>query len=410
MIELREIVMIHELKNQGLGISEIARRTGLDRKTVRKHLRRGLQSARYGPRQPRPRLLEPFEPYLRERIVAWPGWSGRRLWREIAGLGYACGYTAVTDFPREARPPARSAFERRFETPPGKQAQVDFAQFKVIFDEDPDRIRAVSLFSLVLSHSRWLWGRFRTIQNLQTVLRCPIAAFAAMGGAPVEILYDRMKTAVIGETPEGIVNHNPALVDLLRHYGAAPRACRPYRAKTRGKVERPFRYVRQDFFLACRFRDLDDLNRQFAQWRDNRANARKHATTQRIASAALAEEQPHLIPLPATPCDAPPAIERRVSHEGMVSVGGNLHSVPDTARKRTLEIRIHAGQLRILEDGTPIAVHPVMEGSNQRRLDPSHRSNRTTLRTAAGQTPTARRPSDFHAHVAQRLAAPGAET
>ena len=161
MIKLWEIVMIHELKNQGLGISEIARQTGLDRKTLRKHLRRGLQSARYGPRQPRPRLLDPFERYLRERIAAWPGLSGRRLWREIAELGYAGGYTAVTDFLREARPPARSAFERRFETPPGKQAQVDFAQFKVIFHEDPDRIRAVSLFSLALSHSRWLWGRSR---------------------------------------------------------------------------------------------------------------------------------------------------------------------------------------------------------------------------------------------------------
>lgn len=408
MIKLREIVMIHELKKQGLGISEIARQTGLDRKTVRKYLRGGLQSARYGPRQPRPRLLDPYERYLRERIAAWPGLSGRRLWREIAELGYTGGYSAVTDFLREARPPARTAFERRFETPPGKQAQVDFSQFKVVFDAEPGRVRAVSLFSMVLSHSRWLWGRFCTSQNLQTVLRCHIAAFAAIGGAPAEILYDRMKTAVIGETPDGVVNYNPALVDLLRHYGAAPRACRPYRAKTKGKVERPFRYVRQDFFLARRFRDLDDLNRQFDQWRDNLANARKHATTQRIVSAAHAEELAHLIPLPAAPYSAPLAIERRVSHEGMVSVGGNLYSVPDAVRKRALEVQIHAGQLRILEDGAVIAVHPVLEGRNQRRLDPSHRGVRTTPRTAVRQTRVARRPLDFYAGVAQRLAAPGA--
>ncbi len=101
MIKLREIIMIHELKNHGLGVSEIARRTGLDRKTVRKYLREGLQSARYGPRQPRPRLLDPLEHYLRERIAAYPGLSGSRLWREIAELGYAGGYTAVTDFLRE---------------------------------------------------------------------------------------------------------------------------------------------------------------------------------------------------------------------------------------------------------------------------------------------------------------------
>ena len=408
MIKLREIVMIHELKNQGLGVSEIARRAGLDRKTVRKYLREGLQSARYGPRQPRPRLLDPFEHYLRERIAAYPGLSGSRLWREIAELGYAGGYTAVTDFLREARPPARTAFECRFETPPGKQAQVDFSQFKVIFDEEPGRIRAVSLFSMVLAHSRWLWGRFCTSQNLQTVLRCHIAAFEAIGGAPTEILYDRMKTAVIGETPDGVVNYNPALVDLLRHYGASPRACRPYRAKTKGKVERPFRYVRQDFFLARRFRNLDDLNRQFAEWRDNLANARKHATTQRIVSVAHAEEQAHLITLPASPYNAPLAIERRVSHEGMVSVGGNLYSVPDATRKRTLEVQIHAGQLRILEDGALIAAHPVLEGKNQRRLDPSHRTARNLPRIAVRQTPVARRPLNFYANVAQRLATPGA--
>lgn len=76
MVVLREIVMIHDLRRQGLGISAIARRTGLDRKTVRKHLDQGLQSARYGPRQPRPRLLDPYEDYLRERIADHEGLSG----------------------------------------------------------------------------------------------------------------------------------------------------------------------------------------------------------------------------------------------------------------------------------------------------------------------------------------------
>ena len=226
--------MIHDLRRQGLGISAIARRTGLDRKTVRKYLDPGLQSARYGPRQPRPRLLDPYEDYLRERIADHEGLSGRRLWRDIADLGYAGGYTAVTDFLREVRPPPRAGFERRFETPPGKQAQVDFAHFKAVFDDEPGQVRTVWLFSMVLGHSRWLWGRFCAGQNLQTVLRCHIAAFQAMGGVPAEILYDRMKTAVVGEDPDGTVTYNPALVDLLGHYGAVPRACRAYRAKTKG--------------------------------------------------------------------------------------------------------------------------------------------------------------------------------
>ena len=77
-----------------------------------------------------------------------------------------------------------------------------------------------------------------------------------------------MKTAVIDEDADGVVIYNASLVALLNHYGALPRACRPYRAKTKGKVERPYRYVRQDFFLARTFRNLDDLNAQFEQWRN----------------------------------------------------------------------------------------------------------------------------------------------
>ena len=96
---------------------------------------------------------------------------------------------------------------------------------------------------------------------------------------PREILYDRMKTAVIGEDADGLVIYNRALLDLARHYGFQPRACRPYRAKTKGKVERPFRYIREDFFLGASFRNLDDLNAQLRHWLDTVANPRVHATT-----------------------------------------------------------------------------------------------------------------------------------
>lgn len=117
-----------------------------------------------------------------------------------------------------------------------------------------------------------------------------MAAFEALGGAPSEILYDRLRTAVTGEDAEGVVVFNKGLVELGRHYGFPPKACRPYRAKTKGKVERPFRTVREDFFLARSFRDLDDLNAQFRQWLDGIANARTHTTTQRVVSEHFADE------------------------------------------------------------------------------------------------------------------------
>ncbi|WP_272011405.1 IS21 family transposase [Roseovarius sp. ZX-A-9] len=407
---LREIVLIHDLKKQGLSISAIARKVGCDRKTVRKHLECGLEAPVYGPRAPRDRIIEPFERYLQERVQAFPDLSGARLLREIRELGYDGGYIAVTDFLREVRPPKLTQFERRFETPPGKQAQVDFAEFTVEFTDEPGVVRKVWLFSMVLGHSRWLWGRFVASQNLQSVLRCHIAAFSDMGGVPEEILYDRMKTAVIGEDEAGVVTYNASLVALLNHYGAVPRACQPYRAKTKGKVERPFRYIRQDFFLARTFRYMDDLNAQFDAWRTEVANPRVHATTRRVVDEAFAEEQPNLKPLPATPYSAVLMVERRVSKDGMISVGGNFYSVPDTTRRRTLEVQHHATELRIYEDGQLIARHPVLEGKARRRVDPAHRKAPPPRSSLSRSSQGLRRPLDFYGAVGQRLAAEGARS
>ncbi len=102
----------------------------------------------------------------------------------------------------------------------------------------------------------------------------------------------------------------------------------------KGKVERPFRYIRQDFFLDRTFRNMEDLNAQFAVWLAETANARRHGTTGKVVSEAFAAERPHLAALPRIPHEAVLTEERRVSHEGMVSVGGSLYSVPDTARKQ----------------------------------------------------------------------------
>jgi len=407
VVRLEEVVVILDLHRQGLSISEIARQSGLDRKTVRRYIERGLEPPTYGPRKPRPRLLDPFAGYLRERVKAYPGLTGARLLRELRERGYRGGYTAVTDFLRDVRPVPDPHFEVRFETPPGEQAQVDLAQFPVVFTDEPETPRIIWLFSMVLGFSRLIWARFVVHQDLATVLRCHAAAFEALGGAPREILYDRMKTAVLGEgNHEGIV-YNRALIDLARHYGFYPKACRPYRAKTKGKVERPFRYIREDFFLARSFRNLADLNEQLRRWLDDVANSRRHATTRRIVNEAFAEEKPYLKPLPLAPFRAVLRLERRISHEGMVSVGGNFYSVPDATRRRTVEVHTLAEEIRIFEDGALIAAHPVLEGCHQRRVAPGHRrSGEQRRRGNAAQTGEVivPRPLAFYDAVGRRLA------
>lgn len=373
MIRNGELFVIHELHRQGWSISAIARQSGLDRKTVRKYLKEGLKAPRYGPRAPRPQLLDPYRAYLRQRIEAYPRMRGSRLLREIRALGYPGGYTQLTAYLREIRPPLESGFEHRFETAPGEQAQVDLAQFKTVFGAEPVCVRVVWLFSLVLGHSRWLSGQFVLRQDLATVLRCHMAAFRELGGVPQQILYDRMKTAVLGETETRHIIYHPRLLELAEHYGFVPRACAAYRPKTKGKVERPFSYVRDDFFLAGQFDDLEDLNRQFTAWREGVANARRHGTTRRIVAEAFAAERTHLTPLPGVPFNAVLSLERRVSHDGMVSVHGNLYSVPDRTRRRVVEVQTLADEVRIYEDQRLLAVHPLLAGRGQRRVAPGHR-------------------------------------
>src|ERR1700756_3213008 len=372
VVKFGEFIMILELHRQGLKFAAIARQLGIDRKTVRKNTSRGLEPPTYGPRPRRQKSTDPFLSYLRQRLAAFPGLTAVRLWREMRERGYPGGYTAVKRAVRDIRPEPIAPFEVRFETPPGEQAQVDLARFEVEFTDEPGVTRIVWLFSMVLGYSRLIWARFIVHQDLQSVLRCHIAALEAIGGVPREILYDRMKSAVIGEDPGGLVIYDRALVDLARHYDFQPRACRPYRPKTKGKVERPFRYIREDFFLGGAFRNLDDLNDQLRHWLDTVANPRVHATTNRVVNEAFAEERASLKALPAMPYRAVLRLERRASHEGMVSVGGNLYSVPDTTRRRVFEVHVLADEVRIFEDGALVATHAPLEGRGEKRLDPSH--------------------------------------
>ena len=232
---------------------------------------------------------------------------------ELRERGFTGGYTAVTDFLREIRPAVPPLFEalRDAARPagPGRLRPL------------PGRLRrraAASQRGLAVLH-----GARPQPLALGTLRRPPGPADGAAlpharpsrrcGGVPAEILYDRMKTAVLGRGRRGRHRLQRRCSTWRAHYGFMPRACRPYRAKTKGKVERPYRYIREDFFLAGRFRNLDDLNAQLDRWLDDgrqRPGPRHHAAGRR---EAFAEERPVLKPLPAGPFRAVLKLERRVS-------------------------------------------------------------------------------------------------
>ncbi len=399
MHSLGSIFMIHQLQNEGHSLSEIARRLKMDRKTVRRYLARGLEPPAYAARPAVGSCLEPYKIYLQQQIESYPGLSAKRLHREIKAMGFQGSYTLLTHYLRSIRPEQPKHFERRFETAPGQQAQVDFARFTTCFRSEPEVERVVWLFSMVLGHCRYLYGEFAWRQTLDTVVRCHIAAFNEFGGTPRQCLYDRMKTAVIGEPEPGNVVYHPTLVSLGSHYGFMPRACKPYRAKTKGKVERPFVYVRQDFFLGKRFDDINDLNEQFTDWRRNIANQRLHGTTQRIVSEALAQEQSALVALPSGSFNDVLTMDRRITRDGMVSVDGNLYSVPDGTRSRQVQVERTATELRILDDRELLAVHKLLLGKHQRQVIKGHRSKVRSTPVPEQSATTVEREGD---NVAQR--------
>jgi transposase len=237
-------------------------------------LDRDPREVRYGPRPPVPKKLDPFKAIIQARLEEFPELTSVRLLAEIRAAGYGGGITQLRDYVRSIRPKPPVEPVVRFETPPGQQAQVDFARFRFAWG-----VRYALL--VVLSYSRLLWLRFFARQTMRTLFQGLEAAFAFFGGVPRELLFDQMRSVVLRDLrPEGgPLIENAEFVRFCAHWGFRAHACRPYRARTKGKVERPVRYTRHSFVYGRRISGDDDLNAQAEQWLGGVANVRVHRTT-----------------------------------------------------------------------------------------------------------------------------------
>src|SRR5581483_1282363 len=206
-------------------------------------------------------------------------------------------YTQVKEYVREVRPGPPVDPVVRFETPPGLQAQVDFAEFRLPWGK-----RFALL--VVLGYSRLMWVRFYPRQTMVVLMRGLEEAFAAFGGVPAELLFDQLKAVIIEDQREigGKLLENSEFLRFAAHWGFRIRACRPYRAKTKGKVERPVRYVRENFVYGREFLGDADLDAQRGDWLEHTANARVHGTTKEIPRVRFEAEERHALrPLAAQP-------------------------------------------------------------------------------------------------------------
>jgi transposase len=274
-------MLLRHYLEQGTSKSALARQLGVHRDTIHRWIRAGdldrdldETPVRYGPRAPGPTKLDAFKPIIEARLAAYPELSAVRLLDEIRAAGYAGGYTQLKAFVRRVRPTPAPDPVIRFETPAGRQAQVDFARFRF-----PWGIRYALL--VVLGYSRLLWCRFYPRQDMATLIDGLEDAFVYFGGVPHELLFDQMKAVITRDlrVEGGALIRNAEFLRFAHHWGFTPRACRPYRAQTKGKVERPVRYVRGNFVYGRTFLHDADLDHQRHHWLERVANVRVHATT-----------------------------------------------------------------------------------------------------------------------------------
>lgn len=365
-----EVNEIQTLYREGVSIRMISRLTGFDRKTVRDYLREG-GLPRYGPRAPRPRKLDPFVEYLEGRLQQGV-WNGVVLLRELTERGYAGGYRMLLEFLHPRRQAATEVAVRRFETPPGQQAQLDWGHLGYL-EEGEGKRRVVWGFVLTLGYSRAMAAEIALDQRLDTLLALHEEAFRQLGGVPKEILYDRMKTVLVDIDDRGEIRWHPVFRDFCDWWGFVPRLCHAYRPQTKGKVESGIKYVKGNFVYGWQGSDFHAVPGGLRRWVWEIANQRVHGTTGRVIAEALLEEQPHLQPLTGhRSYPFVPGVRRQVARDAYVQYRTNRYSVPWELAGEPVVVQASEGRLELYHEQAPIAVHEESAGRYQRLTDPAH--------------------------------------
>ncbi len=290
------------LKRHGKSLRQIAKEVGCSVNTVRRHLEVS-EKPKYERHEKRERKLEAYESYLRARQEsAKPLWiPATVLYREITGKGYTGGMSQLRAFLRTLKPNQTEEPVVRYETAAGEQMQVDWVEFRKA--KDP-----LYAFCATLGYSRASYVEFVTDMKIETLIKCHQSAFETLGGVVKQVLYDNMKTVVIERDAYGVGEHryHAAFLDYAKHSGFLIKLCRPYRAKTKGKVERFNGYLRRSFYvplvsqLSQAGLKLDALtaNIEVRHWLEEVANERIHGTTQVKPKERLEEERQYLQALP----------------------------------------------------------------------------------------------------------------
>jgi transposase len=321
----------------------------------------------------RPRLVDPFLPFLKETLDKYPRLRASRLWSMAKARGYTGSKSGFRAIVRRLRPrPAAEAFLRRAVLL-GQEAQVDWGHFgKLAVGR---ALRDLWVLVIVLSYSRLRFLRFSLRAAMPSFLRGHVEGFRFFGAVPRVILYDNLKSAVL-EREGSAVRFHPTLLGLAGHYRFEPRACAPYRPNEKGRVERAIRDVRDNFFAAREFRDIDDLNEQARAWCLEIARERRVPDARELTvEQAFQQELTKMIALPSDDFPVEEHVAVRVGKTPYVRFDKNDYSVPHTHVRRELTVIATDDRVRVVdpEEATVVlADHRRSFDRDQRVEEPAH--------------------------------------
>lgn len=353
LLDPPDVTRILTLKQQhGWGTKRIAGELGISRRTVRRYLKLGA----YKPyvRRKTPRVLDEHLPWLRERFAAVRG-NAEVLLRELEQRGVKVGYSTLARVVKPWREEllAKARATVRFETPPGQQMQVDFGELRLSV---AGILTTVHLCVTTLGYSRRTYVKAFLAERQEHWLAAMEAAFQHFCGVPRELLLDNAKALVASHSLSNGVVFTDALLAFCRLHGTTPHACRPFRARTKGKVESGVKYVKRNALAGMSFTSFDALQAYLEQWVREVADVRIHGTTHERPIDRFPAEAAALSPLKlVTPLVL--SRTRKVSADCLVDIDTNRYSVPSQHVGRSVEVVIENGHVVIHYAGAEIARH-----------------------------------------------------
>jgi transposase len=319
---------------------------------------------------PRKSLIDAYLPFIRQTLEAFPSLTASRLYGMVRERGYAGRPDHFRHLIACYRPRPKAEAYLRLLSLPGEQGQVDWGHFGHL--QIGRARRPLMAFVMVLSHSRQIFLRFFLDARMESFLRGHVGAFAAWGGAPRVLLYDNLKSAVLERRGDAIRFH-PTLLGFAGQYRYEPRPVAIARGNEKGRVERAIRYVREAFFAARKFVDLDDLNAQAEAWcLGLAADRRCPGEPDRTVREVFAEEKARLLPLPESPPSLLEQVAASVGKTPYIRFDLNDYSVPHTHVRRVLTVLADPREVRIVDGAKVLAHHPRSYDKGARIEDPAH--------------------------------------